>query len=618
MVLQSNTVSMDYQRLYEGQLIKNASQEALIASLKKSNSELRANISPMSSLRYEYITNLQQQNKSLKAQVKGFETGEKYTDMMASFNAQFAEQSRTIRDLKLEVARLNAQIVTVRQHWSEIIDDMEKEHSKALAEKERELKKMEGRALKGERQRDEALDKLRDAKQELYRALVELEDEKGQKQKLKAQINRNHENSSLPSSAKPNRGKVANNREKSGKSPGGQPGHEGHGRPRYKPTNFILIPAPEGLLGNPMYEPTGNLVLRQRVGLRVEVVVDEYSTPEFRHILTGQIVHADFPEGMDNEVTYDGSVRGMAFLLNNYYNVAIDKVRDFMSDITNGELRLSHGMICNLSGQFSRKTVYDRKEIFAGLLQSGVMNVDFAGARVNGKKRNVLVCSDGSHVLYSARMNKGHKGIAGSPIETYLGTMVHDHELAFYKYGRNHQECMDHVLRYLKDSMENEPNLKWNEGMRELIREMIHFRKHLDLEDGESPSQAEPEKVAALIGRYDGLLELARKEYEYEPPSEYYKKGFNLYKRMAKYKVNHLLFLHDGRVPYTNSLSERLLRIFKRKERQAMAFRSFRGLEYLCDALSVIASLREQGKKLYEEVAGIFDRKNPGRSTTVL
>jgi hypothetical protein len=87
---------------------------------------------------------------------------------------------------------------------------------------------------------------------------------------------------------------------------------------------------------------------------------------------------------------------------------------------------------------------------------------------------------------------------------------------------------------------------------------------------------------------------------------------------MEKYKANHLLFLYDGRVPYSNSLSERLLRIFKRKEHQAMTFRSFESLEYLCEALSVIATLREQGKSLYKEVADIFERKRPEKYGTVI
>ena len=36
----------------------------------------------------------------------------------------------------------------------------------------------------------------------------------------------------------------------------------------------------------------------------------------------------------------------------------------------------------------------------------------------------------------------------------------------FYHYGTNHQECLAHVLRYLKNSMENEPERTWNKEMR--------------------------------------------------------------------------------------------------------------------------------------------------------
>ena len=76
---------------------------------------------------------------------------------------------------------------------------------------------------------------------------------------------------------------------------------------------------------------------------------------------------------------------------------------------------------------------------------------------------------------------------------------------------------------------------------------------------------------------------------------------------MKKYKANHLLFLHDRRVPHSNSISERLIRIYKRKQLQVMAFRSFGGLHFLCNALGVIASRREQGENLYKSIAAIFD-----------
>ena len=65
------------------------------------------------------------------------------------------------------------------------------------------------------------------------------------------------------------------------------------------------------------------------------------------------------------------------------------------------------------------------------------------------------------------------------------------------------------------------------------------------------------------------ILQKAKEEYDDIPPSKYYRDGYNLYLRMDKYMSNHLLFLHDLRVPATNNEAERLLRNFKRKQQQA-------------------------------------------------
>ena len=151
--------------------------------------------------------------------------------------------------------------------------------------------------------------------------------------------------------------------------------------------------------------------------------------------------------------------------------------------------------------------------------------------------------------------------------------------------------------------------MTWNQEMRELIREMIHFRKILDPEDRRNPDEIDPARVKELEAKYDKILETANAEYEYEPPmGKYaYKDGHNLSKRMRKYRSEHLLFLHDHMVTHSNSLSERLLRIYKRKQHQVMSFRSFGGLEGLCNALGTIATLRTQGKNLYESVAAVFE-----------
>jgi len=272
--------------------------------------------------------------------------------------------------------------------------------------------------------------------------------------------------------------------------------------------------------------------------------------------------------------------------------------------MTGGRLEMSHGMICGLSKEFSLKTQDEQNDAVSSLLSAPFMCTDFTGARVNGESVQVNVCANPGAVKFSAREHKGHEGVAGTPVEDYQGTLVHDHDKTFYNYGGNHQECLGHPLRYLKGSIENEPDLIWSKQMRELLQEVIHYRNSID-------DDAEPvvENIDAYRQKYLDIIDTARSEYEYEPPTKYNRDGFNLYKKLEDYIDNHLLFLSDHRLPATNYLSERLLRLIKRKLKQVMTFRSFDCLSYYCDALGVIESLRMAERNLYSCVSDIFDQQ---------
>jgi len=137
--------------------------------------------------------------------------------------------------------------------------------------------------------------------------------------------------------------------------------------------------------------------------------------------------------------------------------------------------------------------------------------------------------------------------------------------------------------------------------MRKLLQEMIHYRNSLDPEE-----DLDPVKVAEFEKRFGEILDTADKEYDYVPPSKYYKDGFNLKERLRTFREAHLLFLHDKNVPTNNNLAERLLRIFKRKQRQVMTFRSFRSLDFLCQSLTMLAQLKSSNVNIYKSVADIF------------
>lgn len=564
---------------------------------------------------YEQMTTLQYRCRCLSKQVEDFRSGEKYRQMEEAYKKLLRFHNKEIKRMEYELSKAHSETVTVRKYWGEVMDDLEKEHQKEVCRLLAEVKHLKKENLKLTVQRDEVEDKYQQRNREYYAIASELLEEKEKNKKLTAQVNRDFENSSIPSSLqKAGRKKIPNSREKTGRKPGGQNGHKGHCRKKHAVTESHEIPAPEKYTKSPDYYETGRVIRKQKVAVKMSVTVTEYFTKEYRSRISGARVHAPFPKGYTNEVNYDGTVKAFAFLLGNECNVSHAKIKKLISEMTDGEVEISVGMINGLCKEFSTKTEPEKKEIIKELMLSPVMNADFTNANVNGKSAQVLVLASPSAdaALYIAREKKGHEGIKGTPLEDYVGILVHDHDRTFYSYGTGHQECTQHDCRYLIGSIQNEPELEWNKKMQELFREMLHYR------NGISESEdLDEEKVRKYEERYDSILAIAQKEYSDNPPGDYYREGYNLFLRLRKYKENELLFLHDKRVPANNSLCERLARVFKRKQKQAITLRSRENLGYICDGLSIVYLLRAKEKSVYQEISQIYERPKPELNKTI-
>lgn len=553
---------------------------------------------------FEYITSLQYRLKAASTELEAFKSGRKYQDMEDQHQKAVRALERRIKELEKELAETRRDMAAARENWFEIFEELEKEFNRKLSAANKKAQQMEKRALKAEAERDKALDKVTDQRHKIYEVETELEEEKGKNLKLRAQLNRDYENSSLTSAQTRQHKKICNSREKTGRKPGGQPGHKGHCRKRQVPTGEpVLLSPPQKVLENPDLKKTSKTIVKQLVNIRLVLEVTEYHADVYYNPKTGERIHAQFPFGVTDEVNYGGSIKAFLFLLNNDCCTSIDKSRRFLSDLTDSKLNISKGMVSKLCREFAEKTETERKKVYADLLSAPVMHTDLTTAKINGKSAYVCVCaSPDGQTLYFVREKKGHDSVKGTPVEDYQGILVHDHDVTYYNYGSDHQECLAHILRYLKDSIQNEPDRTWNKQMRSLIQEMIHYRKGLD-----APEECSPEKTAEFEGRYRAILQKAKEEYEYIPANDYYKEGYNLYLRMEQYMDSHLLFLHDHRVPTTNNEAERLLRSYKRKQQQAVTFRSVESTEHLCQCMSMLVMMRrEENTNLFDRVSQIF------------
>jgi hypothetical protein len=542
--------------------------------------------------------------KAALAELTAFKSGRKYEDMKKEHQKEKNCLERTLEAVRQELAMAHKNAITARNNWFQVFEDIEKEFKKKLGKIQTELKSVKEEMFKILREKDAALDKVKELRLKLYETETLLEDERGKNLTLRSQINRDHENSSLPSSTtRTKRKKITNNREVSGKKRGGQPGHEGHRRKRQEPTmEPVLLDPPQKVLEDPDFKKTKKTITKQLVNIRLVLEVTDYQADVYYNSKTGERVHAKFPAGIVNDVNYGGSIKAAAFLLNHDCRVSIDKCGEFLSDLTGGRLNLSNGMISHLSKEFAGKSQKELKAAFADLLLVPVMHTDFTATRLDGKHVQILICAEpDGKALYFARKQKGHEGIKDSPVETYQGILVHDHDTTLYRYGSDHQECLAHVLRYLKDSIENEPGRTWSTLMRGHLQAGIHYINSLTEE-----SEWDEGWVRDFETRYREILQTAKKEYDYIPANEYYKDGYNLYLRLEKYMGNHLLFLHNLDVPATNNTAERLLRVWKRKQAQAVTFRSFDSIDYLCQCMSMLFMMRQEDGNLFERVAQVF------------
>jgi len=425
--------------------------------------------------------------------------------------------------------------------------------------------------------------------QDMEKQIKDLEEKN---KKLSAQIKRDFTNSSTPSSQCPNRKKICNSRTQTDRKQGAQCGHTAHRRKQYDPGIIIELDMPDEVRKHPeLYKKTNEIKRRDLIDMKVSVETISYHSYIYENILDHSRIFSPFPDGIVNETNYGKGIRAFALLLNGCSNVSIRKTSDVLRYISDGKITLSSGAIASLMKRFSSNSKEDIETIISSLYLSPYMHHDATYLRNNGKQEYVYVASNGAKVCYQHFERKNLESLEKTPVKDYQFTLIHDHDKNYFRYGTSHQKCLAHELRYLEDSIVNEPEYTWNSKMKELLQKAIHSFKNHELTD---------EDILKISDEYDQIIILGRSEYERKPASKYYTAGFNTFMRFAGYKKDILYFLHHQNIPYTNNEAERRLRKIKMKSKQVGSFRSSESLDHYCDFMSVIETAKSEGTNIYE------------------
>lgn len=511
---------------------------------------------------------------------------------------------KQIKDWKIKYDNL----ATARQISEDNLNGEIASLKKELAAKDRMIDSLFGIIKK----LDEKVDALTEQVAELTKKNAALKEtiaiQNDQIAKLKSRIDKDSNNSSKPPSTDGFTKTVQNNREKSDRKIGGQPGHKGHGLSRFASPTEIREKKVHVCECGGVVESDAVYEAKQLADINVTVSITEERVFGGTCRTCGKRHYAESSEDYINPVQYGENIKALAALLNNHGCVSVNRTREIINSITGNQLNISDATIVNIQKSLSGKLGKTLADIRENLLNSRVLNADETGASVNAKRNWIQVFSNKLFTLCGYNSKRGTVSIEEMDIlDCFTGILVHDHFSSYYKNSlATHSECNAHILRYLKGIMEVFKH-EWAKEMTGLLADTLKRKKECMAAGKDSLDPVELEEISK---RYDFILANGQREYEDlirgKKRISYANDERLLLKRFNEFKNEHLRFITNFDAPFDNNQAERDLRCFKTKMKVSGCFRSEKGIDSFVKTYSVISTLKKHKLGIYKSIRDIF------------
>ena len=143
-----------------------------------------------------------------------------------------------------------------------------------------------------------------------------------------------------------------------------------------------------------------------------------------------------------------------------------------------------------------------------------------------------------------------------------VNILLHDHFKAYYDLNCDHAECGAHILRSLKAGVDFDEVLECEKMITFLNKALSRRYELIDSGKTEMPESEYEEYRKEYIEIIDNTLTKYEAKYK-DVPAKYVPDALKTLRRMKEYANEHLLFLKDFDVPFTNNAAERQARAAK-------------------------------------------------------
>lgn len=447
---------------------------------------------------------------------------------------------------------------------------------------------------------------LSDDNARLYRCVeaqnVEIQSLKSENNDLRGRLSKyedpqppkNSGNSSVPPSKESMgdeiRRRTSSLREKSGRNPGGQPGHEGNTRKMSEQPDETENIQPNYCreCGRELSDIEGVEEYREEcVGVRIIPVVKRLRFLK-KTCTCGCCNRVEYTR-RKNPVYLSSGIRALVVYLNIVMCMPYNRIKSFLHDVM--RIDLSEGSIRNFIERAGDKADAICDRIASELVKSPVAGADESGFYINGKLNWAWILQNPRLTLTRIAKGRGAKEMDDRFGQNALENTVlttDRHSAYFSMKVKGHQICIAHLLRNLNYLNDLDRNQNWSSRLQELLRKAVHWRN------------TNPETVADTTTWTKSLDRLLNENLDK------FKKPFRQIRNsLRKLKDHVFLFLKDPRVPSHNNASEGGIRILKVKQKRSGGFRSQNGAEDFMAIHSVADSAKKNNFSRWDAILAL-------------
>lgn len=395
-------------------------------------------------------------------------------------------------------------------------------------------------------------------------------------------------------------------RRRTGKKPGGQPGHPGTTMAWAKEPDHTVVHAPPSICDAcnfPLPEPT-IFALRQVFDLpEIRYIVTEHRALESQ-CSCGKLHRGVFPDGVRAPMQYGPKVSGLSVYLTHQHMLPIQRTSMLMDDLFG--LSFSKRTVSQASIDAAERLASTVDAIANALRGVPVAHADETGMRVESKLHWMHTLVTPSLTWVGIHRKRGREAMDDFDILPHFrGTLVHDGLESYRGFEACiHSLCNAHHLRELK-SLAEDYRQPWAQKMSDLLQSACH---EVNINGDGRLSQ---ERIKHYRSRYQKILRIGERENPARASSG--KRGrtkqspaTNLLRRLRDYADDVWRFAVDAAVPFTNNLAEQAVRMPKVKQKISGGFRTNGGAQRFCVIRSYLETMRKQGHHLLDALTQAF------------